>query len=73
MCIGAVEEGNKLVDGCLMQNVPVSVETIGLGRAPYEVLAAAINSQHHLDWASQASMGKAKKLQEIGMTWRVKA
>lgn len=73
MCIGAGEEGNKLVDGYLMQKVPLSVETIGLGRAPYEVLAAVINSQHHLDWASRASMGKAKNLQEMEMVWRVKA
>ncbi len=55
-----------------MQKVLVSVETIGLGRAPYEVLAAVINSQHHLDWASRALMGRAKNLQEMGMAWRVK-
>ena len=57
MCIGAGEEGNKLVDGYLMQKVPVSVETIGLGRAPYEVLAAVIKSKEDVDWASRASKG----------------
>lgn len=73
MCIGAGEEGNKLVDGYLMQKVLVSVETIGLGRVPYEDLAVVINSQHYLDWASRASMGKAKRFQKMGMAWRVKA
>lgn len=66
------KEGNKLVGGYLMQKVPVLVETIGLGRAPYEVPAAVINFQHHLDWASQALMGRATNLQEMGMAWRVK-
>lgn len=61
-----------LVGGYLMQKVLVSVETIGLGRAPYEVLAAVINSQHYLDWASRALMCRAKNLQEMGMAWRVK-
>lgn len=72
MCIAAGEEGNKLADGYLMQKVPALVETRGLGRAPYEGLAAVINSQHHLDWESRASMGKAKNLQEMEMAWWVK-
>lgn len=72
MCIEVGEEGNKLVDGYLMQKVLVLGETIGLGTAPYEVLAAVINSQN-LDWVSRASMSKAKNLQEMEMAWRVKA
>lgn len=56
-----------------MQKVLVSVETIGLGKALYEVLAAVVNSQQHLlDWASRALIGRAKNLQEMGMAWRVK-
>lgn len=72
MCIEAGEEGNKLVGGYLMQKVLMSAETIGLGRAPYEVLAAVINSQHHLDLANRVLMDRVKNLQEMGMAWRVK-